>query len=154
MTRVAILTSLITYAIVASQPLFYLVVLTNAQRALSASAYIELRQRINAVMTERLPIIYLSTLLAVLVLLVVSWRISNWYLVLSTTIALLCLLVDVRFMLGENVPINGVIDQWTPTSYPADWESYRAKWFAIFRYRQVVLLVGFFSLLIGAVSPW
>ena len=154
MTRFAILTSIITYAVVVSQPLMYLVALTSAQRALSAAAYIELRQRINAVMTKRLGVIYLTTLVALLVLLVASWRISNWYLLVSTTVALLCLIVDVRFMLRENVPINGVIDQWTTTSYPEDWESYRARWFAIFRYRQVVLLLGFFSLLVGAVSPW
>lgn len=154
MTRIAILTSIITYAVVVSQPLMYLVALSSAQRALSAAAYIELRQRINAVMTKRLGGIYLATLVALLILLATSWRISNWYLFLSTAVALLCLLVDVGFMLRENVPINTVIDQWTATSYPADWESYRDKWFAIFRYRQVVLLIGFLSLLVGAVSPW
>jgi len=34
---------------------------------------------------------------------------------------------------------------------PEDWEDYRTKWFGIFGYRQIVLLVGFFSLLFGAV---
>ena len=55
------------------------------------------------------------------------------------------------FMLRENVPINGVVDRWSTTRYPHDWESYRTKWFAIFAYRQVILGVGFLSLLVGAV---
>lgn len=148
------LASLVSYSIVVSQPLIYLMVLTNAQRALSASAYIELRQRINPVMTRRLPAVYLTALVAVVALVVIAWHISNGYLLLSASVALLCLIVDLALMLRENVPINGVIDQWTTTSYPGDWEIYRDKWFAVFRYRQVVLLVGFLSLLSGAVSPW
>jgi hypothetical protein len=59
--------------------------------------------------------------------------------------------VDVLFMLRENVPINDVICGWSITDYPDDWERYRTKWFAMFAYRQVVLLVGFFGLLVGAV---
>jgi hypothetical protein len=53
-------------------------------------------------------------------------------------------------MLRENVPINSVVDGWSRTNYPADWESYREKWFAIYGYREVVLSIGFGSLLIGA----
>jgi hypothetical protein len=64
---------------------------------------------------------------------------------------LFCLVVDVAFMLRENVPINGVIDRWSTADYPENWDDYRRKWFAIFRYRQIALLVGFAGLLIGAV---
>jgi hypothetical protein len=151
MTRIAILANLIAWSIVVSQPISYLLVFTNAQRALSAPAFIELRQRINAVMTRRVPVIYSITLVTVLVLLVLSWRIESATLLATTAIALLCLLADVAFMLRENVPINGVIDGWSTTRYPQDWETYRTSWFAIFAYRQVILGVGFVSLLVGAV---
>jgi hypothetical protein len=151
MIRIAIISNLIAYSIVASQPLAYMVVMGRAQRALSPAAYIELRQCINPVMTRRVPVIYLSTLATVLLLLVLSLRIGNWSGIVTATVALLCLVIDILFMLRENVPINGVIDQWSTTNYPEDWEHYRTKWFAIFAYRQVVLLVGFFSLLVGAV---
>lgn len=63
--------------------------------------------------------------------------------------------VDYRSSLGINeykAPINSVIDRWSTTSYPQDWERYRAKWLAIFRYRQIVLVAGFIGLLVGAVS--
>jgi hypothetical protein len=127
--RLAILANLLAYAVVVSQPLAYIMVMTSAQRALTAPAFIELRQHINRVMTRRVPVIYGITL----------------------AIALLCLIVDVGLMLRENVPINGVIDQWSATDYPADWQDYRGKWFAIFAYRQAALLAGFLSLLVGAV---
>jgi len=151
MIRIAIITNLIAYSIVVSQPLAYMLVMGRAQRSLSPAAYIELRQCINPIMTRRVPVIYLSTLATVLLLLVLSLRIRNWSGLVTATVALLCLVIDILFMMRENLPINGVIDQWSTTNYPENWEHYRTKWFAIFTYRQVVLLIGFFSLLVGAV---
>ena len=151
MTRLAILANLIAYSIVVSQPIFYLLALTNAQRALSAPSFIELRQQINAVMTRRVPVIYGIALVTGLALLVLAWRIDHSTLLATTAIALLCLLADLAFMLRENVPINGVIDGWSTTDYPQDWKTYRTKWFAIFAYRQIILGAGFVSLLAGAV---
>jgi len=149
--RVAIITNLLTYSTVVSQPLFYIVALTSAQRAMSGSAYVELRQRINTVMNRRVPMIYLATLVTLLVLLVLSWRAGTWRVLITTIVALLCLVADIALMVRENVPINGEIDRWSTTHFPGDWDVYRSKWFAIFGYRQVVLLVGFTSLLFGAV---
>lgn len=149
--RIAILANLVAYSIVVSQPLFYIVVMTSAQRALSAPAFIELRQRINAVMTRRVPVIYSVTLATTLLLLVLSAISGDRSVVITTTVALLCLIADARFMLRDNVPINGAMDQWSASDYPADWQEHRARWFAIFAYRQVALLAGFLSLLIGAV---
>ena len=151
MIRVAILTNLLAYSTVVGQPLFYIVAMTSAQRALSGSAYVELRQRINSVMKRRVPMIYLTTLVTILALLVFSWRARSWNVLITTIFALLCLLVDITLMVRENVPINEVIDRWSTTNYPEDWGAYRDKWFAIFGYRQVVLLFGFISLLFGAV---
>jgi hypothetical protein len=149
--RIAIIANLLAYSTVASQPLFYIVALTAAQRALSGAAYVELRQRINAVMTRRVPLIYLTTLVTNVVLLALSWRAQNRNVLITTLLALLCLIVDVALMLRENVPINGVMDRWSATDYPDDWADYRTKWFSIFAYRQVILLVGFAGLLVGAV---
>jgi hypothetical protein len=151
MIRIALIMNLITYSIVVSQPLFYRVVMGRAQRALSPAAFIELRQRINPIMTRRVPVIYASALATLLLLLVLSLRIPNGIVLVTAAIALVCLVIDVLFMLRENVPINGVIDQWSTTQYPEDWEHYRTRWFEIFVYREIALLVGFFSLLVGAV---
>ncbi len=151
MIRIVAIVSLLAYAVVASQPLAYIVFMSNAQRALSAPAYIELRQRINAVMSRRLGAIYVGTMLMVLSLVALALRSGNWNLLVTTTLALLCLVIDVVYMLRENVPINGVIDSWSTTDYPDDWQDYRTKWFTVFGYRQVILLIGFVSLVVGAV---
>lgn len=143
--------SLVGYAVVVSQPLAYLVVMTRAQRALSAAAFIELRQQINPVMTRRLPAIYLATLVAVLALLVLALRGPGWIMPVAAAVALLCLAGDIALMLRENVPINGVMDRWSTADYPDDWADYRAKWFAVFRIRQVVLLAGYLALAAGVV---
>ena len=150
MLSIALLASLVTYSVVASQPLSYLVALGDAQRALSAPAYIELRQHVNAVMVRRVPVIYLCALVALVVLLFLAAR-SGVVLILGTAaLALACLVADAILMTRASVPVNSVIDAWTVTDHPADWRDRRARWFAIFGYRQVALLVGFGSLLLGA----
>ena len=151
MIQLVMLANLVAYALVAGQPLAYLVFLSSAQRALSAPAYIELRQHINPVMTRRVPVIYVAALVTGLMLLVLALRSRDGSVLATTTVALLCLVADVVLMLRENVPINGVMDRWSTSTYPDDWEAYRTKWFTVFGYRQVVLLVGFLSLLVGAV---
>lgn len=149
--RLAMLANLVVYAVVVSQPLAYLLFLTSAQRGLSAPAFIELRQRINQVMNRRVPLVYGSALGTLLLVLGLSLASGNWHGLVTAGVALLCLVIDAVFMLRENVPINRVMDRWTTTAPPADWEHYRSRWFAVFAYRQVVLLIGFVSLLVGAV---
>jgi hypothetical protein len=149
--RVAIFANLLAYSTVASQALFCIVAMTSAQRALSGAAYVELRQRVDSVMTRRVPVIYSTTLATLLALLVLSWRGRAWTVLATTIVALLSLLVDIALMLRESVPINQVIDRWSTANLPDDWEAYRSRWFAILGYRQVVLLVGLVGLLFGAV---
>ena len=145
------LAALAAYAVVLSQPLFYMVVMTKAQRTLSAPAYIELRQRINPIMNRRVPVIYMGTLVALLVVLGLAFDVGERSVLATTTVALACLFADVVFAIRENQPINAVVDGWSPTAYPADWYDYREKWLTIFRAREVVLLTGYASLLVGAV---
>ena len=135
-----VIASLIAYSVVVSQPLAYILFLGRAQRALSGPAYIELRQHINPVMSRRLPATYVATIAILLLLLVLSMHGAKWKLLIAATVALFCLVIDIVFMTRENVPINGVIDGWSTTDYPENWEDYRRKWFAVFGYRQVVLL--------------
>ena len=151
MLRLSMLVNLIAYSTIVSQPLFYIVALTSAQRASSGAAYVELRPRTPPVMSRRVPLLSGTPLVTVLALLVLSWRAQSWNVLITTIVGFLCLLVDVVLMLRENVPINGVIDRWSIPGFPEDWKAYRDRWFAIFGYRQVALLLGFVSLLGGAV---
>ena len=150
MVAIFLLASLAAYSVVASQPLFYLVALGRAQRELSAPAYVELRQHINPLMTQRVSVIYGSALLALLLLLFFSFRGGERLVLATAGVAVACLVADAVLMLRVSVPINTRMDAWTPAEQPADWQEHRARWFAIFAYRQVALLVGFGSLLVGA----
>lgn len=151
MLKLALLVNLVFFAIVVSQPVFYAVALGHASRGLSAPAYIELRNAINAVMKRRVPVMYLGALATCLSVLVLSFLDGDRWTAMTSAVALAALIVDATLMVRENVPINGVIETWTPTQYPADWETYRTRWMAIFAARQVLLVIGFVSLLIGAV---
>lgn len=75
-------------------------------RALSGPAFIELRQRINAAMDRRIPVIYGTTLVTSLLLLAVSWRAGSATVLVTTSVALLCLVADAALMVRKNVPIN------------------------------------------------
>jgi hypothetical protein len=149
--RLAILANLATFSTVVSQPLLYLVALSEAQRALSASAYIELRQRVNPVMSRRVPIIYGSAVATALLVLVLASHAGDRLVLGTTAVAFACLIADVVLMMRENLPINRVVDRWSATAHPPDWAAYRTRWFTIFGYRQTALLLGFASLLVGAV---
>lgn len=151
MIRLAILTNLLAYATVVSQPLFYIVALTSVQRALSGPAFVELRQRINAVMDRRIPVLYVTTLVTTLVLLVLSWRAGRSTVLVTTIVALVCLIADAALMVRKNVPINAKMNRWSTTDLPDDWDVDRSRWFVIFGYRQAVLLAGYINLLFGAV---
>lgn len=150
MNRVVLLSNLLAWSLVACQPLFYLVALSSAQRALSAPAYIELRQRINPLMMRRLPGLYGLALLTTPALLALAWSDGEQVVAITAAIGLLCLVLDLVLMLRVSVPINRRMDGWSIASHPADWSADRSKWFTIFGYRQVVLLTGFAGALAGA----
>ncbi len=143
--------NLFLYALVASQPLFYAVALSHASRVLSAPAYIELRNAINAVMKRRVPMLYLGTLVSCIGVLGASFGAGDRWMAKTSAVALAALVGDAVLMLRVNVPINGVIETWTTTRYPADWETYRTRWMAVFAVRQILLGAGFVSLLAGVV---
>lgn len=151
MIRIAMLLNLVVFSIIVSQPFFYLLALTAAQRGLSAAAYIELRQRINPVMTRRVPLIYGAALVTSVALVALAFAAGNGLVLGTGALALLGLIADLGYMIRENVPINHVMDRWSTSDYPSDWQAYRDKWFGMFAYRQALLALAFGSLLVGAV---
>ena len=152
MLETALFTTLVLFALVVSQPLFYLLALGRASGALSAPAYVELRQRVNAVMNVRLVPLYGATLASALVLAWAAFARSEVLLGAATLIAAAGLVADAILAVRRNVPINTRMDGWSPASAPADWETHRARWIAAFSVRQVVLSLAYGALLAGAVA--
>jgi hypothetical protein len=148
----ATFTTLALFALVVSQPLFYLVALGSVSGKLSAPAYVELRQRINAVMNVRLVPLYGATLVSALLLAWVAFAREERVLGAAALIAVAGLVADAALAVRRNVPINTRMDAWSPTDVPADWETHRARWTAAFATRQIVLTVAYAALLAGVVA--
>jgi hypothetical protein len=149
MLRVLLLLQLLSYSVVASQPLFYLLALGDVSRSLRASAYIELRHGLNAVMQRRVPGVYGAAAALSLIVLVAATSMGAWFLVFTTTVTLGCVVADTLIMVRASVPVNRVMDAWQPERAPEDWQTHRAAWFRVFRYRQVVAILGLASLAAG-----
>lgn len=152
MLALATFATLVLFALVASQPLFYFVALGRVSGALSGPAYIELRQRINAVMNVRLVPLYGATLVSALLLAWAAFARDERGLGAAALIAAAGLVADAILAVRRNVPINTLMDGWAPTDGPADWETHRAHWTAAFATRQLVLAVAYAALLVGVVA--
>lgn len=140
------LAALLAYCVVASQPLFYLLVLDRASTSLAGPAYVELRHRIDEVMTARLPAVYLAALGSALALSALAgWRGASG-LAIGGVAAAASVALDAVLAVKRNVPVNTEIRAWNPAAPPADWAEVRARWRAAFAVRTVVLCTGLVAL--------
>ncbi len=145
------LLNLMVYGMLAGQPLFYLLALGKATKKLRPSSYTELRNHLNNILEVNMRILYYTVLLTSTGWFICTLTIHSRLQLLSSTIALAALCVDMFFLFKGDIPVNNIIKTWTPDNYPADWEAYRRKWFVFFHRRQAATLTGFASLLLGAV---
>lgn len=150
-TKIILFISLITYSVIVSQSFMYMLALKNTQLALNGSSYTEVRQLIDANMRNVLTWFIYAALLSNLLLLIVSFKSSSWLFVLAVGIALLALIADIILTLKGNLPINDIINSWSPQHFPENWQDIRQQWFQIYQYRQVITITGFLGLLAGAI---
>lgn len=144
--------SLVLFATVVSQPLFYWMALGRATRQLPAAAYVELRQQVNLAIKQRLIRLYLGTLLSLLVLIVCAFVERSWWLAMGAWIALLALVLDLVLASKLNVPINTLMDSWSLADIPDDWQDQRVLWDSALGTRRIVLLTGFAALSLAVVG--
>lgn len=149
--KVLLLLNLIGFAIIASQPLFYLLALADSQKKLRATAYIELRKLLDKNLRLKLRALYYSTFLSVVLLAIASFSTTAPLYFITACIALCALIADMAISLKRNVPINNLINKWDADAYPRHWQLIRRKWFYFYHIRQVVALIGFAALLVGVV---
>jgi len=136
----------VLWVLLVSQHAFYAVGLGDAQRALTGPAYVELRNAIDVVMRRNLPLVYVATLVWTIVLVARGGPGRIWFVV-----ALVGLLADAGIMLSGSVPINELMQTWSPANLPADWEVHRAAWLDVFRWRQIAVAIGLIGMLLGTV---
>ena len=106
-----------------SQPLFYLLALTDAQKTLRASAYIELRNLLDRKLQFNLRIVYYTTLFTNMVLILVSFITNSTVLLVTSVVAAVALFADMFLLFRGNIPINKTIQTWTPENYPPEFHS-------------------------------
>ena len=149
--KIILLSTLLAYSIIVSQSFMYILALKNVQLNLEVSSYTELRKLIDTSMRSNFKYVIYAALLTNLLLVVSTIKNPGSLLFISATIAFVALIADTLLTVKGNLPINDIINTWSSDSYPTNWTDYRAKWFNIFQYRQIINIVGFVTLLIGAV---
>jgi hypothetical protein len=140
--------TLFAYSLVLSQHFFYWLAMTRASKRLSAGAYIEIRQQIDASLQLSLRVSYYGCLIVCSLLLLFSFSEATGTEAVLAGLAWLALAADIVISMKGNVPINKVINQWRPDAYPANWQDYRQRWFRIYRIRQWSAAAGFIALLL------
>lgn len=149
--KLLLFVNLVGFALIASQPLFYLLALSDSQKKLAAPAYIELRKLLDKTLKLRLKLLYYGTLLTAVLVTWFAVAASAPLQIVTASIALIALIVDIIIAIKRNVPINKIINNWDAAKYPRHWQLIRRKWFYFYTIRQVVGIIGFLSVLVGLV---
>jgi hypothetical protein len=150
-TRIIFAITLLAYAIIASQAFMYILSLKQVQLNLGANSYTEIRNLIDISMRASFKYVIYAALLANLLLVIATVKTPTSLVFIAATIAFVALVAEILLTLKGNLPINDVINTWSADNVPANWTSFRDKWFTIFQYRQIASITGFVSLVIGAV---
>ncbi len=150
-TKIVFLCTLVAYSIIVSQSFMYILALRQVQLNLKASSYTEFRKLIDVSMRNNFKYVVYTALITNLFLVILTFRNPGSLLFIAATIAFIGLITDTLLMVKGNLPVNDIINKWTFESYPENWSEYREKWLNIFQYRQFSNIIGFISLLFGAV---
>ena len=150
-TKIIFTITLLAYAMIASQAFMYILSLKQVQLNLDGNAYTEIRKLIDSSMRVSFRYVIYAALLANVMLVIVTAKTPGSLVFISASIALLALVLEISLTLKGNLPINDVINTWSADAIPADWASFRDKWFTVFQYRQIASITGLVSLIIGAV---
>ena len=149
--KIVLFITLLLYTIIVSQSWSYIISLRNVQQHLEAPAYIAFRQLTDKNFNAKFRYVIYASLLANLVLLILCGIQFSGLLFTGAVISFTALLTDTFIAVKGNVPINKIINTWTPEQYPSNWAGYRNTWLRIFSIRQALNITGFISLLATAI---
>jgi uncharacterized membrane protein len=150
--KLVLLPTLLAYSIIVSQSFMYILALRGVSLRLDALTYIELRKQIDQSMRATFKyVIYAALLLNLLLVVVIAVSNSFSVLFFASVISFIALVIDTMITVKGNIPVNNIINNWTANDHPANWSDYRTIWLRYFRYRQIANIIGFVSLVAGAV---
>lgn len=150
-TKILKISQLVVYLIITSQLLFYLIILSDSMKQISLPSFIELRKVVDPLMESRFRTIYYSGIILTLAVVILSARKPDSSLFITSSIAMVCLIVDVTIALKGNVPINALINAYTPGDTTQNWSALRLEWLKLINIRGGFITVGMVSQLIGLI---
>ncbi len=140
-----------SHCFIVSQSFIYIIALRNVQQNMQPASYIELRKLLDKNFQSKFRIVLYTGFVTGSILTVLCSMNPGSLLFITAAIGLIALIVEIIIAVKGNVPINRIINTWSPENYPGNWTVYRAKWLSVFAIRQIVNITGFVSLLVGAV---
>jgi hypothetical protein len=150
-TKIILLLTILAYGVIVGQSYMYIVALKKVQTDMGGGSYIQLRKLLDTNFRANYKYAVCAALIMSLLLVLVNSASPNSVLFIPAVVSLIALITDFVLMMKGNMPINNLINTWTPVHYPDNWAVYRTKWLQIFYYREIATITGFVSLLIGAV---
>lgn len=145
------LLQLVSYLVVTSQLLFYLLILIDGLKVIPIEHFLEQRKAIDQLMIGRFKFMYYACLALSLLMVFLSAKEPESLLFITTAIAMVCLLVDVVVATKGNGPINALVNTYAGDGPKAGWELVRIEWLKYIQYRGVAITIGMVSLLTGLV---
>ena len=139
------------YAMVASQVIFYLLVLSDAFRLIKVETFLEQRKAVDTVIAGRYTLLYYSGLVLSLVLVALTIRQPGSLMFITSLVAFLCLVGDVLIAKLGNIPLNEQVNAYVAGVGNTDWEAIRIKWLNFMKYRGMLEGAGLLSLAIGLI---
>jgi hypothetical protein len=149
--KILIVLTILAFSVIVSQAFMYIIALKNVSNSLNASSYIEFRHLIDANFRANFKYAVYGALITNLLLVIFSAKSPNSLLFITATFSFVALIIDTILTLKGNMPLNDLINTWSVNNYPENWSEIRTKWLQILQYRQIATILGFISLIIGAV---
>lgn len=148
-TKILRLLQLAVYLIITSQLLFYLFILTDAMKQVSLDNFLELRKIVDGLMGARFRVIYYAGLILTLTVVILLLKKTDSVLFITSCIALVCLIIDVTIAMKGNIPINTLINNYTPGDTSQDWSALRSQWLNLINLRGAFITFGMLSQMVG-----
>lgn len=139
----------VLFCIIAGQAFFYLIGGTAGLKNVSASTFIEQRKAIDVVIGPYLKILYPSTILISLIVLILLRQQVNSTLFLLSSLTFLLIVADLAIAIKGNIPLNQQMQGWSTTNYPANWSVVRDQWMNYMHWRQACSITGLLCVLTG-----
>ena len=152
-TKILKLLQMIVYLIITSQLVFYMLILSESLKHVSLASFIDIRKAVDGLMEGGFKIIYYSGLILTLAVVILSAKKPDSLLFITSAIALVCLIIDVTIAMKGNVPINALINAYTPGDTSQNWSALRLEWLRLINIRGAFISVGMVSQFVGMTWP-